>query len=78
MTGVKREGVPVFGERMRQAMEERGISAGMLAIKTGMRVESIRRYRRGQTQPEARSLGLLAKGLGVSADWLIGNEEERE
>jgi uncharacterized protein with PIN domain len=43
-----------------------------LAEKTGVLQEDISRYITGQREPTSSQLIKLAKGAGVSADWLLG------
>lgn len=64
-------------DRLSQVMKERNISPGMLSIKTGISDRMIRNYLKGQFQPTGYSLKMLAQGLGVSSDWLLGLEEEK-
>lgn len=66
----------LFAERLNRAMELRGLTTGMLGIKTGMSGKMIRNYRQGKSQPSAYSARQLARALGVSVDWLIGTDKE--
>lgn len=64
-------------DRLSQVMKERNISPGMLSIKTGISDRMIRNYLKGKFQPTGYSLKMLAQGLGVSTDWLLGLEEKK-
>lgn len=64
-----------FAVRLDRAMKLKGISTGMLAIKSGMSDRMIRNYLRGKYRPSADSARCLAGALGVSVDWLIGMED---
>lgn len=64
-----------FATRLERAMKLKGISAGMLAIKSGMSDRMIRNYLKGKYRPSADSVKSLAGALGVSIDWLMGEEE---
>ena len=63
-------------DRINLAMERRGLTAGMLSIKTGITERMIRNYRSGAFEPGGYSLRMLSKGLGVSTDWILGIDEE--
>lgn len=65
-----------FRDRLSMAMKKRNITPGMLSIKTGISDRMIRNYLRGSHQATAYSLKVLAKALGVTADWLLGLEGE--
>ena len=65
-----------FGARLSQRMKERGLSQEAMTIKTGISSRMIRRYQKGENTPTAYSLGVLAKALCVTVDWLIGEKED--
>jgi transcriptional regulator with XRE-family HTH domain len=65
-----------IAERLAEAMQRRGLTPGMLAIKTGISDRMVRNYLKGVHHPGGYSLQKLAKGLGVSVDWLLGIKEE--
>ena len=64
-----------FATRLDRAMKLKGVSAGMLAIKSGMSDRMIRNYLRGKYKPSADNVKRLAGVLGVSIDWLMGEDE---
>ena len=65
-----------IAERLAEAMQRRGLTPGMLAIKTGISDRMVRNYLKGVHHPGGCSLQKLAKGLGVSVDWLLGIKED--
>lgn len=58
--------------RLRQAMHDKGMTADALASIVGVTRQSIGYYQNGDRTPDAVTLGKIAKGLGVSADYLLG------
>lgn len=65
-----------FAKRLNLAMKMLDMNPVMLSLKTGMSPRMIRNYRKGQYQPGAYSVKLIAKALGVSIDWLLGIEDD--
>lgn len=68
----------VFVERLRTVAERNRMTPSMIAIRTGLNERSIRNYIAGKSQPGGYALKMLAKGLGVSVDWLLGIKEEEK
>ena len=66
----------VFAERLNEIMNRKHFTSGMLSIKTGISERMIRKYRKGESYPSGYSLQQIAYGLGVSVDWLIGNDKQ--
>ena len=66
-----------FADRLNEVMRKRNMTSGMLSIKTGISERMIRNYRKGTHEPYGYTLKMVAKGLRVSADWLLGLEDER-
>ena len=64
-----------FGERLKQARLERGISQKDLAEAAGIAINSLRTYEQGRHEPGLFCATCLAIALGVSLDWLAGIEE---
>ena len=58
--------------RLREAMNDIGISQQELANKSGIGKSSISHYINGSNQPGNKSAFLLGKVLGVSPTWLMG------
>ena len=62
----------MYGERIRKAREELGITQEHLANKIGVSVLQINRYERDKNQPTSEILAKLSQTLSVSSDYLIG------
>lgn len=58
--------------RLREAMNDIGISQQELANKSGIGKSSISHYINGSNRPANKSAYLLGKVLGVSPAWLMG------
>ncbi len=59
-------------DRLREAMELRGLRAVDLVERTGIPKGTISYYLSGHTQPKADRLYLIARALDVSEAWLLG------
>lgn len=59
-------------ERLREAMEHRGLRAVDLSEKTGIPKGAISYYMSGKSRPKADRLYVLAQALSVSEAWLLG------
>lgn len=59
-------------DRLREAMEKRGIKAVTLCERTGIPKGAISYYLAGKSQPKADRVHLLGKALSVSEAWLMG------
>src|SRR5213080_3624703 len=75
-------GVETVGQRLRRLRLERGLSQRELAS-PGVSYAYISRIEGGQRQPSLRAIRMLARGLGVSAQYLetgstTTTEEDRE
>lgn len=66
-----------FPERLTALRKERGMTQQALADQVGLAVLQIRRYEGGTSQPTLDVIRRLAIALGVSADMLVFDEEER-
>lgn len=64
--------VSSFGSRLRQLMEERGLSYEGLGEKVGMNPQTLNRYVLGQREPKAGVAAIIALVLGVDLLWLQG------
>ena len=51
---------------LRSLREQAGLSVAQLAVKAGLRRETIHRYEAGEREPSLVGLKRLARGLGVS------------
>lgn len=65
-------------ERIRKAMEVRGMTASELAKKSGIAKGSISKYLNGLVVPKQSAIGEMAKALSVSPAWLMGYDVEME
>lgn len=66
-----------FSERLKESIQDRGITQRMLATLTGTTEVSISRWANGSRLPNADALYRLCKALDVSADYLLGLSDER-
>lgn len=67
---------PNFSDRLKIAMKIRQCSVDELATASYVTKSAICGYRAGYRSPNIETLRLLAKGLDVSADFLIGLKED--
>ena len=61
-----------FGERLREARRDKGLSQKELADKVGVTNSRIGHYENERGTPTAETLVELCKVLDVSSDWLLG------
>ncbi|MFP1814114.1 helix-turn-helix domain-containing protein [Lonsdalea quercina] len=66
-----------FPERLTMLRKARGLTQQALAEMTGVAVLQIRRYEGGNSQPTLDVIRRLAIALGVSADMLVFDQQER-
>ena len=66
-----------FAQRLAELRKQRGLSQPELADRVGVHVSQVRRYEAGSSQPTLEVLRKMAKALGVSADVLLFDEDER-
>jgi transcriptional regulator with XRE-family HTH domain len=66
-----------FGKRLAALRKARALTQVALAEKVGCHVTMIRRYEANETQPTLEVIRKLAVSLGVSADTLVFDEQER-
>lgn len=66
-----------FPERLAALRKERGMTQQVLADKVSVAVLQIRRYEGGASQPTLDVIRRLAIALGISADMLIFDADER-
>ena len=64
-----------FRERLIQLREKKGISRRVASELCGLAPDSIRRYERGEAEPNMRSLKELADFFEVSIDYLVGKDK---
>lgn len=66
-----------FSDRLKQSIQDRGITQRMLATLTGTTEVSISRWANGSRLPNTDALYKMCKALDVSSDYLLGLSEER-
>ena len=64
-----------FGNRLRYALDSRGMKHKHLAKITGLTAPTISTYVTGQRTPRADHIVVICKALHISADWLLGMVE---
>lgn len=65
-----------FEKRLVEARKKKGFSQDELAKMMGTHGPAIGRYERGLAKPTIEVAGKLAKLLGVTLDYLVGNSDE--
>jgi transcriptional regulator with XRE-family HTH domain len=65
----------IFGERLKELRQERGIGQVELATKLGVSKGVISLWENGLREPTMHSLILLARFFGVTIDYLAGLEK---
>lgn len=61
-----------IAERLREALNIRGMKQAELVEKTGIGKSSISTYLSGEYEPKQRNIYKIAQALNVSEAWLIG------
>lgn len=64
-----------FKDRLREAMDLRGLKQIDLANKTGINKSMISFYLSGRNMPNSKNVLKLARALNVSDAWLMGYED---
>lgn len=64
-----------IAERIRMVRQRKNISQSELARMTGINNKSLSRYELGATIPPADALKAIADALGVSADYLLDEQQ---
>lgn len=64
-----------FAERLSELRKKRGLSQEELAAKLGTQGPAIGRYERGAAKPTIEVASKIARILGVSLDYLVGNTD---
>ena len=68
----------MFSDRLKQAMNEQGISQARLSELTGMGRSRISQYVSGQYHPRPEAIKQIADALKVPSGWLSGEIQETE
>lgn len=72
MSGNHRNKDFTFAQRLEEIMVERQLYPRDVQRLTGVHRQNIYQYIQGVKQPTAFNVKRIAKGLHVSADWLLG------
>ena len=68
----------IIGNRIKQAMNDKGISQNDIVKHTGINKGSLSCYISGRYLPKQNTIYKLAKYLDVSPYWLMGYEDEED
>ena len=66
-----------FPDRLRKLREERRIKRYILSQRCGLHSDAIRRYERGEAEPDIKSLIAIANFFEVILDYLMGRADYR-
>lgn len=66
----------IFSKRLKQAMDEQGVTQTDLCAKVGLGKSSVSQYVSGKNIPNAFRMKMIADALNVSPDWLSGSIDE--
>lgn len=61
--------------RLRQAREDKGLTRTELASRTGIPPKSIEKFEYGSQEPSLSRLQALSEALGVTTQWIMGDED---
>ena len=67
-----------ISEKILYCRKRCGLSQEALAEKIGVSRQAISKWETGEATPELSKLALLAKTFGVTADWLISEDDPPE
>lgn len=67
-----------LNEKILYCRKRAGLSQEALAEKIGVSRQAVSKWETGDAEPEISKLRLLAVEFGVTADWLLSEEEPRE
>lgn len=59
-------------DRLKEALENKGMTASELSARSGIAKGSISKYLKGTVVPKQSAIGEMARALGVSPAWLLG------
>ena len=72
------DGGIMFTERLLELMKEKNVSIRQISADVGFGVNQIKYWKTHGTVPKADTVENIASYLGVSADYLLGKEEQKE
>ena len=64
----------VFAERLKQTRQKKDLNYKQLSESSGVTSTALSHYEKGDKMPNMESAAKIAAALGVSIDWLCGNE----
>jgi transcriptional regulator with XRE-family HTH domain len=67
-----------IGLRIKKARADKGWSQHALALRLGVTAGAVGQWEIGANRPQMRTFEKIAEALGVSRDWLLTGEDERE
>jgi transcriptional regulator with XRE-family HTH domain len=67
-----------FGERLRKARDDKGLSQQDLAERAGIQASAVSHFELGRRLPSFDNIRRLADALNVTSDFLLGREDVRE
>lgn len=67
-----------FGENLKKIRTQRGLSQQDLANASDFSQVAVSKFESGKLNPEPKTIGKLAKALGVTTDRLIYGEENQD
>lgn len=67
-----------FGERLQGLRKEKGFSQERIAEELNVSRQSVSKWERGESSPEMDKVVALSSILGVSTDFLLKGEDEKE
>jgi len=65
-----------FGQKLRKAREDSGLTQAELAQKVGAYQSKYRNWESDINEPDFATFNKLCDVLGVSADWLLGRDQK--
>ena len=65
----------VFAERLKQLMQEAGVSQEKLGKEIGYSQRAVSKWINGQSEPTATAITLCANYFSVTSDYLLGLED---
>lgn len=67
-----------FGQKIRKARRDRGLTQGDIAAESGLVPSAISGIESGERRPYVDQASRIAKALGVSLDWLADDDRDDE
>lgn len=67
-----------LGERLKRARERKGLSQTEVYRRTNINNKTLSRYEKNGSEPDSETLKILAELYDVSADFLLGLDEDKK